>query len=108
MAEQNPNPKPWRKGQGDGCTGVPDKLPFIGSMSHCCDEHDEWYHIGGKWADKMRADRKFRRCLKRKGCLFCKMVAWWRFKAVRKLGKKAFNWEGPGPVEMARRYPDYY
>ena len=104
MARQDPNPPPWNKYMSDGCSGVPDWLPIVGSMLDCCIEHDRAYYYGGTWEDKQRADRAFRKCIADKGCYLCKAVAWWRHKFLKYFVKSAFNWKGKG--DDGRRLED--
>ena len=96
MAEQNANPGPWKKEYGDGCSGVLDWLPFVGSMVDCCNEHDEAFWYGGDEIAFRKANAEFERCIRRPGCIVCYAVAWWRRRAVRLFGRRNFNWLGPG------------
>ena len=47
MAKQDSNPPLWNNEMSDGCSGVFDWLPFVGSMTDCCVGHDELFHYGG-------------------------------------------------------------
>lgn len=100
MAKQDPNPPPFKG--GDGCSGVLDWLPFVGDMTDCCDEHDEAYHYGGNEDDFDKANDEFRKCIQRKKrCWFCHKVAIVvgriRGIGVDRFGRQHFNWLGPGP-----------
>lgn len=102
MARQLKYPPPWKDEMGDGCTGVLDRLPFVGDMSDCCNEHDKAFHYGGTEEDWKKANKDFYDCIrKKKRCWFChqvsKLVAWERRFGVRKFGRSHFNWKGPGP-----------
>ena len=97
MAKQDANPPPWDDSMSDGCTGVPDWLPRVGSMVDCCTAHDKAFHWGGDEEDFVRANQEFEDCIRRPWCLFCRMVAWWRRRGVKYFGRSAFNWKGPGP-----------
>ena len=102
MAKQDPNPPPWKSSMGDGCSGVLDWLPFVGSMTYCCDKHDEAFHFGGGEADFQKANDDFRKCLKaRRRCWLCahvaRLVSRIRGFGVDRLGRPSFNWLGPGP-----------
>jgi len=97
MAKQQANPSPWKPEYGDGCSGVPDWLPFVGSMRKCCNDHDEDFYLGGDEEDFKNANEKFENCIRSPWCIFCYMVAWWRRRAVKYFGRKNFNWLGPGP-----------
>lgn len=100
MAKQDPNPPPWDDSMSDGCTGVPDWLPFVGSMLKECKEHDRAFHYGGGEKEFRAANEKFEKGIRRPWCLICWAVAWWRRGAVRLFGRKNFNWLGPGmPVD---------
>jgi len=99
VARQDPNPPPWYPEMSDGCSGVLDWLPIVGSMTKCCAEHDYAYYWGGSWELKQKADRAFKKCIARKGCIICKLVAWGRHKGVKYLGGSSWNWDGPGPPE---------
>ncbi len=59
MAKQDPNPPPWDDSMSDGCTGVPDWLPFVGSMVKECRNHDKAFHEGGSEEDFIRANEIF-------------------------------------------------
>ena len=98
MALQDPDPPLWTDDMSDGCTWVPDWLPFVGSMVDCCREHDRAYHYGGGTTDFRAANVAFRKCIEGLGkwCVLCKLVAWWRFRGVERFGRDAFNWRGPG------------
>jgi hypothetical protein len=101
MAKQDSNPPEWSDEMGDGCSGVPDWLPFVGDMTDCCNEHDRAYHYGGTIEDFQAANKKFYDCIrKNKTCWFCyqlrKLVAHVRRSGVRSFGRRHFNWLGPG------------
>ena len=49
--------------RSDGCTFSPD-----GVWRQCCVAHDRAYWMGGTYAQRLKADRRFRDCL-RKQCL---------------------------------------
>ena len=56
--------------------------------------------VGGK-AEFKAANKAFYDCIrKKKRCWFChqvsKVVAYWRRFGVRRFGRSAFNWKGPG------------
>ncbi len=94
MAKQQRNPPPWKKEYGDGCSGVPDWLPFVGSMRKCCDDHDKAFWYGGTEKDFIKANQEFEDCIRRPWCFLCYAVAWWRRKAIRLFGRSSFNWLG--------------
>ena len=104
MAKQDANPPPWDRSMSDGCTGVLDWLPFVGSIEDCCVDHDEAFHWGGTREDFVKANKKFFKCIhKKKRCWFChqvaKVVAHVRRGGVRRFGWKHFNRLGPGPPQ---------
>ncbi len=80
----------------DGCTGVPDWLPFVGSMLKACRKHDRAFHFGGGEAEFIAANEEFENDIRRPWCFVCYAVAWWRRRAVRLFGRSNFNWLGPG------------
>ena len=101
MAKQDPNPPPWKPSMGDGCSGVLDWLPGIGSMTYCCNQHDKAFHFGGGEAEFQAANDQFRKCLKgRKRCWLCAgiatLVSRIRGWGVDRFGRAHFNWLGPG------------
>ncbi len=96
MAQQDPDPPPWDRSMSDGCSGVPDWLPFVGSMVKCCEAHDEAFHYGGGEAEFVTANQAFEDCIRRPWCFVCYAVAWWRRRGVRLFGRNAFNWLGKG------------
>ena len=102
MAYQNANPPLWDDSMGDGCSGVLDRLPSVGDISDCCNEHDKAFHYGGDEADWRAANKGFYDCIhKKRRYWFCyqvsKLVAWERRAGVRAFGRSAFNWLGSGP-----------
>lgn len=114
MAEQNSNPPPWTDDMSDGCSGVPNKYPFLASLKPPCVNHDRAYHYGGHRAARKRADQIFR--VETRETLQ-KLTGWrkWlaapvvyglaeaRYWGVRGLGWWAFNKLGPGlPEDNAR------
>ena len=98
MAQQNSHPPPWDDSMSDGCTWVPDWLPFVGSMLACCRQHDRAYHYGGGRREFHAANEAFRECIASLGrwCILCKIVAWARFRGVEAFGRESFNWLGNG------------
>jgi hypothetical protein len=45
--------------KSDGCTDVPDGIPFLGiNWRAACVEHDRAYTQGGSEADRLKADKK--------------------------------------------------
>jgi hypothetical protein len=63
MAAQDANPPPWHVGLSDGCSApflVKWMLWLILRMFlPYCHRHDEKYHYGGTWSDKLKADDEF-------------------------------------------------
>ena len=101
MAKQDANPPTWKPEMANGCTGVLDWLPFVGSMLDCCDSHDEAFYNGGGEAEFQQANQDFRDCIASSyRCWFCHKVAWlvsrWRKWGVERFGRSHFNWKGPG------------
>jgi bacteriocin-like protein len=50
---------PFDPAKSDGCTDVPDGIPFLGiNWRDACVEHDRAYVHGGSEADRLAADKK--------------------------------------------------
>ena len=111
MADQNHDPAPWKDSMSDGCSGVPDWYPLIGSLLRPCINHDRAYHYGGTHeANRLDADQMFREETHE---IAQKLTGWrkWilgplvhglaevRYRGVRAFGKGSFNWAGPGLPE---------
>ena len=103
MARQDRNPPPWDDSMRDGCSWVPDWLPFVGSMVRCCKSHDKAFFFGGSREDFEKANNDFKECIQRTGkrrCMICGKVAFfvgkWRKWGVERFGEENFNWLGPG------------
>lgn len=103
MAKQTRNPGTWNDSMSDGCTGVPDWLPFVGSMIKCCRKHDKAFFYGGTYEDFLTANKKFKKCIEKAGnerCWVCGKVAFfvakWRKWGVDRFGYEHFNQLGPG------------
>ena len=58
MAKQDPNPPTWNDSMSDGCSAPFFLKPLLWRCKKDCLEHDEAYHVGGTWEDKLRADDK--------------------------------------------------
>lgn len=103
MAPQQINPPPWKSSYGDGCTGIPDWFPFVGSIRICCDNHDEEFWCGGGEADFIAANAKFEKCIGRKWCIACKLLGWAARRGVKYFGRSNFNWLGPRRLPLIER-----
>jgi len=60
LAKQNFNPPKWHVGLSDGCSapwGL--RWLFNSKLLKYCHRHDERYHYGGTWSDKLYADDEF-------------------------------------------------
>lgn len=74
----------------DGCTGSPTQL-----FRDCCYEHDIAYETGrtveGAPVTKAEADAMFRRCIQERSVFrVWSPLSWWRWLAVRWIGRGAF------------------
>lgn len=105
MAEQNATPGPWDDSMSDGCSGVPDKYPFLVSLKRPCINHDRRYHFGGDRAAKKLADQIFRvetretiqsltGWQKWLAAPIVYTLAEMRYLGVRVAGRWSFNWLG--------------
>ena len=52
----------WKEEDSDGCTWWPD-----GDWNSCCLIHDEAYHYGGTWRDRLFANGRLAKCVARSG-----------------------------------------
>lgn len=78
---------------GDGCSG-----PTLQIFRECCDEHDIHYRTGrrldGRPITRGEADAEFRRCHQRRSRLgVWAPMAWWRWAAVRVMGRRHYKGE---------------
>jgi hypothetical protein len=73
----------------NGCTCVPNF-----SFEECCNQHDIDYCVGGTEDDRMKADEKFRECIKEKGYF---QLAWVYYRGVREFGAKNYCFRKDGP-----------
>ena len=83
----------------NGCTWSPDKIPFVGWFGDCCDVHDFLYWAGGAEADRLRADRQLRDCMRAKVAhegwakrAAMRWVSWRYYRYVRRFGGSHFNY----------------
>ncbi len=81
MVHLRPN---WISSDSDGCTFWPD-----GDYLPCCQAHDKAYAAGGSWLDRLRADWKLAKCVKRAKHL---VVAPVMFVGVRVIGSVFWPW----------------
>ena len=74
----------------DGCSGVPD------FYLNCCIIHDWWYrthrNLDGTPIARAQADKRLEQCIQSTSWLGrWSPMAYWRYQAVRKFGKKAWG-----------------
>lgn len=100
MAKQDPRPPVWHSTMSDGCTWCWDWLPGVGDMTEACVEHDRAFHYGGSEIDFENANNRLRDDIASLGGWFATPCAAVRYKVVSSsIGRRNFNWLGPGLPE---------
>ena len=95
MAPQNPNPPKWDDSMSDGGTMIMDSLPISGDATPDFVDHDEDYHYGGDFWEKVKSDGRLTKKLFSRGPGW-KVLSPLVFVGVSIGGLFNWNWQGPG------------
>lgn len=89
----------FRDFRPNGCTYSPDKIWGLSHFGKCCDLHDLAYTEGGTEADRKKADKELRACMRStvagegwRKRLTMRWVSWRYYRYIRRFGANHFNY----------------